>query len=434
QNPQHTYLSAGTYTVNLTATNAGGSDTEIKTDYITVVAAPTTYIITLNANKPAYIGEGDYIQFTVTGLWSYITIDGSQTYLDVGDTIRLIMGTDGTGQIYATGSMITTFSFDDIDVYKNGVPLSSGSITGIYISDYGNVDSTLSLTVPPENVWTQFIVDGNILINGFNGSRIELYNMKPGSAAVMNLDNNIGVYYYGGAENYEILPPPPVADFTASPTSGTAPLTVQFTDTSTNSPTSWAWDVDNNGVVDYTTQNPQHTYSSSGKYTVNLTATNAGGSDTEIKTDYITVTASIFYDDFEAAFSGWTTSDRVAWYTGTPKIGTHSIELKRRGSMEQTISTSGYTDINVSFYMGAYSLDRVNEYVEAHWYDGSIWTLMKRINNGDPEEDKQLHYFQYDLPTAADNNAAFALRFRIVGSGPGDYGYVDNVRVMGVST
>ncbi|MEA2034874.1 MAG: type IV pilin, partial [Euryarchaeota archaeon] len=45
--------------------------------------------------------------------------------------------------------------------------------------------------------------------------------------------------------------PAPVADFTANTTSGTAPLAVQFTDTSTNSPTSWAWDVDNDGVVDY---------------------------------------------------------------------------------------------------------------------------------------------------------------------------------------
>ncbi|MBW2561778.1 MAG: PKD domain-containing protein, partial [Deltaproteobacteria bacterium] len=359
----------------------------------------------------------------VTGLWSYITIDGSQTYLDVGDTIRLIMGTDGTGQIYATGSMITTFSFDDIDVYKNGVPLSSGSITGIYISDYGNVDSTLSLTVPHENVWTQFIVDGNILINGFNGSRIELYNMKPGSAAVMNLDNNIGVYYYGGAENYEILPPPPVADFTASPTSGTAPLTVQFTDTSTNTPTSWAWDVDNDGVVDYTTQNPQHTYSSSGTYTVKLTATNAGGSDTEIKTDYITVTATIFYDDFEAAFTGWTTSGDIKRDNKDPRIGTYSIKLKNTGSMQQTISTASYTDINVSFYMGAKGLE-TGEYVEARWYDGSTWTLMKQINDGDPEEDNLLHYFQYDLPAGADNNAAFALRFRVVGDNKKDIGIV----------
>ena len=38
-----------------------------------------------------------------------------------------------------------------------------------------------------------------------------------------------------------VLPTPPVAKFTGTPTSGTAPLTVQFTDKSTGSPTSWNW-------------------------------------------------------------------------------------------------------------------------------------------------------------------------------------------------
>ena len=34
----------------------------------------------------------------------------------------------------------------------------------------------------------------------------------------------------------------PVADFTASPSSGNGPLTVRFTDTSLNAPTMWYWD------------------------------------------------------------------------------------------------------------------------------------------------------------------------------------------------
>jgi len=80
---------------------------------------------------------------------------------------------------------------------------------------------------------------------------------------------------------------PPVTSFTASPTAGLAPLTVQFTDTSTGSPTAWAWTFGDGGTS--TTQNPQHTYAAPGLYTVNLTATNEYGSDTETKTDYITV-------------------------------------------------------------------------------------------------------------------------------------------------
>jgi len=86
-------------------------------------------------------------------------------------------------------------------------------------------------------------------------------------------------------------PVTPVANFTANPTSGRASLTVQFTDTSTNNPTSWRWDFNNDGIIDSTQQNPLYKYMTAGVYTVTLNATNAAGSDIETKTDYITVTA-----------------------------------------------------------------------------------------------------------------------------------------------
>ncbi|MCK9591299.1 MAG: PKD domain-containing protein, partial [Methanoregula sp.] len=98
----------------------------------------------------------------------------------------------------------------------------------------------------------------------------------------------------GQSANYveTALPPAPVAVFSADHVSGTAPLTVQFTDASTGTPTSWAWDFTNDGTVDSTEQSPSHIYDTAGTYTVNLTVTNAGGSDSEVKTDYITVTAA----------------------------------------------------------------------------------------------------------------------------------------------
>jgi formylglycine-generating enzyme required for sulfatase activity len=71
---------------------------------------------------------------------------------------------------------------------------------------------------------------------------------------------------------------PPVANFTSTPASGNAPLLVQFTDTSTNSPTSWQWDFDNDGVVDSTQQNPSWTYTQTGVYAVRLTVANFVGS------------------------------------------------------------------------------------------------------------------------------------------------------------
>jgi len=80
-----------------------------------------------------------------------------------------------------------------------------------------------------------------------------------------------------------------VANFSASPLSGTAPLTVQFTDTSTWSPTSWSWSFGDGGTSSL--QNPSHEYTAAGTYDVNLTATNAVGSNTMVKAGYMTVTA-----------------------------------------------------------------------------------------------------------------------------------------------
>lgn len=67
------------------------------------------------------------------------------------------------------------------------------------------------------------------------------------------------------------------ASFTASPAGGNS---MQFTDTSTGSPTSWAWDFENDGTVDSNAQNPLHTYASAGQYTCRLTVTDAVSNDT----------------------------------------------------------------------------------------------------------------------------------------------------------
>jgi trimeric autotransporter adhesin len=81
----------------------------------------------------------------------------------------------------------------------------------------------------------------------------------------------------------------PTAAFSASPTSGTAPLTVQFTDTSTGGPTSWQWDFQNNGTIDSTEQNPTFVYASAGTYSVKLTVSNTSGSGSLTKAGYISV-------------------------------------------------------------------------------------------------------------------------------------------------
>ena len=87
----------------------------------------------------------------------------------------------------------------------------------------------------------------------------------------------------------ERLPGLPKAGFTAYPQQGRAPLTVSFKDLSRGNPTSWAWDFNNDGIIDSTDQNPTYTYTAPGVYTVNLTVTNAAGSDSEVRRNFIDI-------------------------------------------------------------------------------------------------------------------------------------------------
>lgn len=94
-----------------------------------------------------------------------------------------------------------------------------------------------------------------------------------------------------------IAPTPvvPVAEFSGTPLTGTDPLTVTFTDASTNTPTSWAWEKnDGSGWVDFegtpTVQNPDEDLIV-GTWSIRLTATNAAGAGVETKADYVVVDA-----------------------------------------------------------------------------------------------------------------------------------------------
>lgn len=83
---------------------------------------------------------------------------------------------------------------------------------------------------------------------------------------------------------------PPDAQFSASsPTGCNLPQTINFTDMSTFGTNAWQWDVDGDGIIDYTTQNPSHTYTNAGSYTVTLIAANTNGSDTIVKQSFVSV-------------------------------------------------------------------------------------------------------------------------------------------------
>jgi serine protease len=107
-------------------------------------------------------------------------------------------------------------------------------------------------------------------------------------------------YGYGRIDAYAALTytiPPPIAEFYAIPTSGTAPLDVQFYDESTGQIDTWEWDFGDLTPHSFE-QEPFHTYENEGTYTVTLTVTGPGGSDDEVKIDYIEVTSGEIVQDY----------------------------------------------------------------------------------------------------------------------------------------
>jgi PKD repeat protein len=111
----------------------------------------------------------------------------------------------------------------------------------------------------------------------------------------------------------------PTANFTASPTTTTTGTNIAFTDASTGSPTTWAWTFGDGGTS--SSQNPIHPYGSPGTYTVALTATNASGSNTLTKTNYITINSPAPVANFTGTPTSITVGSSVSFSdisTGNP--------------------------------------------------------------------------------------------------------------------
>ncbi len=93
-------------------------------------------------------------------------------------------------------------------------------------------------------------------------------------------------------------PDPYYANFEAEPTTGTTPLTVQFTDMSSGENIqNWEWDFDNDGTIDSYEQNPEYTYQDTGSYSVKLKIYYGPLEDGIIKTNYILVTENNAVDE-----------------------------------------------------------------------------------------------------------------------------------------
>lgn len=174
----------------------------------------------------------------------------------------------------------------------------------------------------------------------------------------------------------------PVANFTADKTTSCSGA-IQFTDQSTGNPTSWLWNFGDGNTS--TQQNPLHTYSTNGTYTVTLTVTNNIGSNTKTQTNYITISkpAAPAVNNGSRCGPGSVTlssssSDTIKWYasmnattplaTGNPFI-TPSISTTTTYYAEASVSGPTYNVGPANNNIGT------GGYLNSSWY--TIFNVLK---------------------------------------------------------
>ena len=298
--PLVSYNTEGVFDVSLTVTNSNGTDTETKTDYINVINC--SYCETSYSNQ-----SDDWIS-NIT----FNTIDNTTAADPNGYGDYTSLSTDvEQGQLYTLSVEVTVnggwtqhvWAWIDwnmnCDFTDDGEAYDLGATPGTEGVHVLSMDITVPEGLTP-NTTTMRVA--------------ERYNSDPEPCTTTT---------YGEAEDYSVNilsnAVAPVADFEADNLSPTVADTVHFTDLSSNDPTSWSWSFDPATMeflegTSASSQNPIVKFTDPGTYTVELTATNAAGSDTETKTNYITVSQVIApVADFEANNLTPTVEDTVAF-------------------------------------------------------------------------------------------------------------------------
>ena len=301
QNPMHTYLAPGTYTVTLTASNAGGSNSLTRTNYIVVSPAAVTPPVANFTGTPTTGTAPLLVNFTDSStntptVWQWTFGDGSIENATVQNPMHTYLA-PGTYTVTLTASNPGGSNSLTRTNYIVGSPAAVtppvANFTGTPTTGIAPllVNFTDSSTNTP-TVWQWTFGDGSIE-NATVQNPMHTY-LAPGTYTVTLTASNAGGSNSLTRTNYIVVSPaavtPPVANFTGTPTTGSSPLTVNFIDSSTNTPTVWQWTFGDGSIENATVQNPRHTYLAVGNYTVSLMASNAGGSNTTTKAGYINVT------------------------------------------------------------------------------------------------------------------------------------------------
>jgi PKD repeat protein len=284
-----------------------------------------------------------FIVLTRIGLAQALIVDNTDADFSVVGTwpsSSFITGFYGTDYLYAEsgdGSGTATWTFD---ISSSG----EYDIYGIWTEHSNRAPDA------PYSIYNNGELENTILVNqqvtGGQFSLLGRFSLEPGTLEVVLSDYAAG-YVVADAIKLEAVDPTPVAGFSGSPTSGSVPLTVSFTDESTGGIDSWSWDFDGDGVEDSAVRNPSYEYGSSGNYTVTLTVSGPGGSDDETKTDYITVKepgALVIVDNSDVDFTSvgnWYSSNSISGFYGTDYLYAESGDGSGTAAWTFDITSSG---------------------------------------------------------------------------------------------
>ncbi|MGB9938910.1 NosD domain-containing protein [Methanosarcina sp.] len=228
-------------------------------------------------------------EFENSDIYVYDLATGQETQIISNESIR------GELAIYGDKILWTEYRDENSVIYMYNLSTSRK----IQITTCSQAYYPLSAIYEDRLVWADYR-DGHInaymydlftqketqiTTNGLSSTELAIYGDK--IVWIDGRNKNSDIYMCIISEEGQ-SPKPPVADFFASPTYGTAPLKVLFTDNSTGEPSAWVWDF-GDGVNSKHALNATHTFTEPGKYNVSLIVNNANGSDVKIIPEYITV-------------------------------------------------------------------------------------------------------------------------------------------------
>lgn len=280
QNPKHTYITSGPYTVTLTVTNSYGSDTITKKDVISPGLGPRAdfTVAPSSGTVPLPVLFTDASSGNPTSwLWEF----GDATTSDQQNPVHVY----SAGSKYSV-TLTVSNDYGSSTVTKSGVVTAIKSLNASFIADpaTGRVPLTVRFTdtsIGTPTSWKWNFGDGSTSkdqnpVHIFSSNGVYMVSLTVTNAAENDTTTqNINA---GGV---------PVADFSADKTQAAINENIQFTDLSTNSPTQWLWDFGDGVTV--SSQNPVHQYLAKGIYTVTLTAANDNGKNSITKKNYIDI-------------------------------------------------------------------------------------------------------------------------------------------------